>query len=108
MSAGTIWLVIVAIAVGSFVLRAAFILVPVLPRNLPPRLSLVLQMVPAAAFAALVAPAVFFDGESANFTLFSPAILAGVIALAVSWKWKNLALTIICGLVAYALLDVSL
>jgi branched-subunit amino acid transport protein len=108
MSTATIWLVIVVTAVGGFLLRAAFILVPVLPRNLPPRLSLVLQMVPAAAFAALVAPAVFFDGDGADLKLISPATLAGAIALAVSWKWKNLALSIICGLAAYALFDLFL
>lgn len=108
MSTVSIWLVIIAVAVGGFALRAAFILIPLLPRNMPPRLSLVLQMVPAAAFAALVAPAVFFDGEGAGLKLISPATLAGAIALVVSWKWKSLALSIICGLAAYALFDLFL
>lgn len=108
VSTASIWLVIGATAVGGFLLRAAFILVPLLPRNLPPRLSLVLQMVPAAAFAALVAPSVFFDGDGGEFRLLSPATVAGAIALLVSWRWKNLALSIVVGLAAYACVDLFL
>ncbi|MDN4517165.1 AzlD domain-containing protein [Mycolicibacterium austroafricanum] len=106
MSTATVWLIIAAVAIGGFVLRAVFILVPILPRNLPPRLNLVLQMVPAAAFAALVAPALFL--EEGRLQLISPATLAGAIALLVSFRWKNLALSIVCGLVAYGCLDILL
>ncbi|MDT5153658.1 MAG: hypothetical protein QOI01_5391 [Mycobacterium sp.] len=106
MSTTTIWLVISAIALGGLVLRAAFILVPLLPRNLPPTLSLVLEMVPAAAFAALVAPSLFLD--DGQFKMISPATLAGATALLVSLRWKSLALSIVCGLVAYACFDIVL
>ncbi|MET0699575.1 MAG: AzlD domain-containing protein [Mycobacterium sp.] len=106
MTTTTIWLIIGTIAVGGFVLRAAFILVPVLPRNLPPRLSLVLEMVPAAAFAALVAPSLFLDGG--QFRVISPSTLAGAVAILVSLRWKSLALSIVCGLIAYACFDLVL
>lgn len=108
MSTATIWLIIGVTALGGFVLRASFILIPVLPRKLPPRVSLVLDMVPAAAFAALVAPALFLDGDGDGvnaFALISPATVAGAIAMLVSWRFKSLALSIVCGLAAYALLD---
>jgi branched-subunit amino acid transport protein len=106
MSSAAIWFVIVAIALGGFALRAAFILVPFLPRDLPPRVSLVLEMVPAAAFAALVAPSIFRgDGQ---FELISPGTLAGATTLLVALRWKSLALSIVCGLVAYACFDVVL
>lgn len=107
MSATTIWLIIGATAVGGFVLRAAFILIPLLPRNLPPRLSLVLGMVPAAAFAALVAPAIFLDDDG-RLDVISPATLAGTIALLVALRWKSLAVSIACGLAAYACFDLFL
>jgi branched-subunit amino acid transport protein len=106
VSTATIWWIIAAIAVGGFALRAVFILIPILPRNLPPRLSLVLQMVPAAAFAALVAPSIFV--EEGQFRLISPATLAGAVALLVSFRWKNLALSIVVGLAAYACFDIVL
>ena len=103
MSAGTIWLIIAAIAVGGFALRGAFIMLPLLPRELPPRLRLLLGLVPAAAFAALVAPSVFLDGG--HLQLFAPAPLAGAVVLLVSSLRNNLALSIACGLGVYALLD---
>ncbi|OPX11615.1 hypothetical protein B1790_07485 [Mycobacterium sp. AT1] len=106
VSSPTIWLVIAAIAVGGFALRAAFILIPFLPRDLPPRVSLVLEMVPAAAFAALVAPAIFLD--DGQLKLLSPATLAGATALVVALRWKSLAVSIVAGLAAYALFDTVL
>ena len=101
-----IWSTIGAIAAGGFLLRAAFILVPLLPRDLPPRLRLMLEMVPAAAFAALVAPALFLD--DGRFTPISPGTLAGAVALLVSLRWRSLALSIVCGLVAYGCFDAVL
>lgn len=103
MSTATIWLVILVTAVGGFALRGAFILLPLLPRTLPPRLQLLLGLVPAAAFAALVAPSlVIVDGR---LQLWSPAALAGVVAILVSLWTKSLALSIALGLAAFGLLD---
>jgi branched-subunit amino acid transport protein len=99
-------LIIVTIAVGGFALRAAFILVPFLPRDLPPRVGLVLEMVPAAAFAALVAPSLFLD--EGHLKLLSPATLAGATAVLVSLRWKSLALSIVSGLIAYVCFDLFL
>ena len=101
-----VWVVIVAIAVGGFALRALFLLVPILPRDLPPRLDLVLGLVPAAAFAALLAPSIFLDGG--HLRLFSPASLAALVTVLVSLRWKNFAVSIVCGLVAYAAFDLLL
>ncbi|WP_197379316.1 AzlD domain-containing protein [Mycolicibacterium mengxianglii] len=106
MSQATIWLVVAAVAVGGFALRAAFIVVPLMPRDLPPRVELVLGLVPAAAFAALLAPSLFLD--DGHLRLISPASLAAGVALLVSFKWNSLALSIISGLASYALFDVFL
>jgi branched-subunit amino acid transport protein len=40
--------------------------------------------------------------------MISPATLAGATALLVSLRWKSLALSIVCGLVAYACFDIVL
>ncbi|AKS33816.1 AzlD domain-containing protein [Mycolicibacterium goodii] len=104
MSTTTIWWVILAIAIGGLILRGIFIVLPLLPRNLPPRLDLLLSLVPAAAFAALVAPAlILVDG---SVQVFSPATLAGITALALSLLTRSLALSILGGLLAYGVLDV--
>ncbi|MGV9797110.1 AzlD domain-containing protein [Mycobacterium sp. NPDC003449] len=106
MSSWQIWLVIAVTAVGGFALRGVFILLPILPRRLPARLRLLLGLVPAAAFSALVAPSlVVSDGR---LQLVSPSSLAGVVAVLVSLATKSLALSIVCGLAAYGLLDLVL
>lgn len=103
MSSWHIWLIIAVVAVGGFALRGVFILLPILPRRLPARLRLLLGLVPAAAFSALVAPSlVLVDGR---LQLLAPASLAGVVAVLVSFLTKSLALSIVCGLAAYGLLD---
>jgi branched-subunit amino acid transport protein len=100
------WAVIAAIAVGGFALRAVFLLVPLMPKELPPRLELVLGLVPAAAFSALLAPSLSLD--DGHLRLISPASLAAVVALLVSFRWKSFALSIVSGLTSYALFDVLL
>jgi branched-subunit amino acid transport protein len=104
MNTATIWWIIVAVAIGGLILRGIFIVVPLLPRNLSPRLQLLLSLVPAAAFAALVAPALALDDDG-QLQLISPASLAGAAALALSLLTKSLALSILGGLAAYGLLD---
>jgi branched-subunit amino acid transport protein len=102
-----IWVVIAAVAVGGFALRAVFLLLPLIPRDLPPRLELVLGLVPAAAFSALLAPSIFLD-DGGHLRLISPASLAAAVAVLVSLRWKNFALSIVCGLISYALFDLVL
>jgi branched-subunit amino acid transport protein len=102
-----IWVVIAATAVGGFALRAVFLLLPLIPRELPPRLDLLLGLVPAAAFSALLSPSIFLDDDG-HLQLFSPASLAAAVTVLVSLRWKNFALSIVCGLVSYVLFDLVL
>ncbi len=82
MSTPMIWLVILAVAVGGFALRAVFLLLPLIPRDLPQRLELVLGLVPAAAFSALLAPSIFLDDDG-HLQLLSPSSLAAAVAVLV-------------------------
>lgn len=105
MSSGMVWAVIAILALGGFALRAAFLLLP-LRSEVPPRLQFILDLVPAAALSALVAPALLLpDGD---FELLAPAPMAGLIALVVSLRYGNLALTMAAGLTAYLALDLVL
>lgn len=66
-------------------------------------MQFVLDLVPAAALSALVVPALL--RPEGNFDLVSPAPTAGLVALVVSLRYGNLALTMATGLVAYLLFD---
>lgn len=102
MSAGEVWLAIALIAAGGLALRGLFIVLPLIPSDPGPRLSLVLGLVPAAAFAALLGPLLLApDGE---VELISPSSLAGAAALAIAVRWGNLAASIVGGLCLYVAL----
>jgi branched-subunit amino acid transport protein len=48
-----------------------------------------------------------FVAEDGGVHPISPATLAGAVALLVSWRSKNLALSVVCGLVAYVGFDLA-
>lgn len=75
-------------------------------RDVPPRTQAVLAMIPPATLAALVAPPLL--RPEGSFAPFGPQALAGLVALAVAWRTRNLLATIIVGLLAVVLLELAL
>ena len=97
-----VWLMIGLVGIGSFITRASFFWMASRVTTVPESTRVWLRMVPPSAFAALVAPALFVaDG---TFNLVSPDVIAGVLAAAVAWKTRNIALTIVVGLGMFVLL----
>ncbi|GAB4580185.1 MAG: hypothetical protein Fur0022_29240 [Anaerolineales bacterium] len=69
--------------------------------KLPELVLRALQFVPPAVLSAIIFPAVFYpDGDQLKWGLDNPRILAVIIAGWVAWRWKNLLLTIVAGMVA--------
>lgn len=78
----TAWLVIVAGGIVTYVVRAGLLTFAHRARDLPPRVRDGLRMIPPAALAALVVPAVLRpDGP---LLLWHPRPLAGLLAAAVA------------------------
>lgn len=98
----TIWVAIVAIAVGSLATRALFLL-PRFAWEPSPRVSEALRMIPPAAFAALAVPALL--RPSGTLDLLSPGVVAGLLAAAVAWRTRSIAATLGVGLVAVLVLE---
>jgi len=86
----TLWLTLLGMAVVTFALRAAFL---VLPPGIetPPFLRRSLRYVPAAVLTAIWAPEVLVQNEQ---------LPAGAVAIAVAWRWRTTFATIIAGLLA--------
>ncbi len=100
------WWAIVAIGAGTFAVRASFLVLAEKVAAVPPAAQDALRMVPAAALAALVAPAVLRpDGD---WDPLGPRALAGLVALGVAWRTRSPAATIVVGLVAVVVLDLVL
>lgn len=98
-STATVWTVIVLAGVVTYSVRGSFLLVAGRLEALPELARLVLRMIPAAAISALVAPAVLRDGAG-ELALLGPRALAGVIALVVAVRFRNILLTIVTGLIS--------
>ncbi len=93
------FLLIAGMAVATMATR-----IPVLlwlsKRKLPEGLLRALRYVPPAVLAAIILPAVLLpDGKFALGWDNAP-LVAGVVAVLVSWRWRNLLLTVFAGMAA--------
>ncbi|MCJ7512987.1 MAG: AzlD domain-containing protein [Anaerolineales bacterium] len=103
MSQGGVWLVIVGGMLVTFLTRFSFI--GILPaERLPPVFRSGLRYVAPAVLAAIIAPALLLPDGSLNLSLGNYQLLAGLAALAVAVRFRNLWLTIAVGLAVFWLL----
>lgn len=104
MSTGvTVWVAIVVIGVLTFATRASFLLAAARMATVPDTTRELLRMIPPAALAGLAVPALLrYEG---TFALLGPRPIAGLLAVVVAWRTRNLLLTIVVGLVAIMLLE---
>jgi len=92
----TAWLTIVLASLGTFVLRASFLAFAGRLVDLPPGAQRVLRQIPPAVLAALVVPSLLRpDG---HLDPWQPELLAGVVAGLVSWRTRNVGLTLVVGM----------
>jgi branched-subunit amino acid transport protein len=94
----TAWIVIVVTGIVTFSIRSSFLLFADRFGEVSAGTREVLRMIPAAALAALVAPAVLrVDGQ---LQLLGPRPLAGVVALVVAYLTRSILWTIVVGILA--------
>jgi branched-subunit amino acid transport protein len=88
----TFWLTLAGMALVTYALRASFL---VLPPGIetPALVRRALRYVPAAVLTAICAPELVFAPGSEQLS-------AGVVAIAVAWRWRLTFVTILAGLVA--------
>jgi branched-subunit amino acid transport protein len=86
----TLWLTLLGMALVTFALRAAFLVLP--PGiEMPALLKRALLYVPPAVLTAIWAPEVLVQNEQ---------LPAGAVAVVVAWRWRMTFATIIAGLLA--------
>ncbi len=66
--------------------------------KLPDRVAQALKFVPPAVLAAIVVPDVFLRGNTLALTADNARLIAALVAVLVSWRTKNLLLTIVVGM----------
>lgn len=100
-----VWITIVVGGLATYSLRFAFLAAAERVHAVPPRVREALRMIPPAALAALVAPALLRPEDV--FDPWNVRLLAGLLALAVAWRTRNLLLTILVGLVGIIALQAA-
>ena len=100
----SIWLAIAGMTVMTFFQRASFLLLP--PQvQLPALLRRALRYVPAAVLTAIWAPELILQKGVLSIALSNERLLAGIVAIAVAWRFRMTFGTIIAGLAALHLFD---
>lgn len=92
-----LWLTIIACGVVTFLSRYAFIAVHgrVI---MPDWFTRALSFVPVAVLSAIIAPALMIQADVLNTTLLNPRLIAGLAAIMVAWRTKNVMVTIVVGM----------
>lgn len=98
-----VWLTIVLAGLGTFAMRASFLVFAHRLVDLPPVVQRILRQIPPAALAALVAPAVL--RPEGTLDLLNPRVAAAVLAAVVSWRTRSVVLTLGVGMGALVLLE---
>jgi len=104
MSTTSIWLLFLAIGLGTFLLRFVFIYL-FGKIEMPDWLRRALRFVPAAALAALVFPALTHPAGQLDLSLQNFRLLAGLGGAIIAWRTRNVLLTILIGMILLWLLE---
>jgi len=92
------WLAIALAAIGTFSMRAAFLVAAHRLADVPAPVQRVLRQIPPAALAAIVVPDLLRPRDHLDF--WTPELAAGVVAALVIWRTRSTALTLVVGMVA--------
>ena len=104
MNGISIWLLFLALALGTFSLRLSFIYL-FGKIEMPDWLRRALRFVPASVLAALVLPALTYPAGMLDLTLGNVRLLAGIGGALVAWRTKNVLWTIAVGMVLFWILQ---
>ncbi len=105
MSQGLLWGTIIIIGLLTLGIRLSFI-VFMGKMRVSSMAQQALRFVPIAVLSALIAPALFFSSGSLNVSLSNTRLIAGILAILVAWRTKNVLLTIFSGMACLLILQV--
>ena len=105
MSERLLWITIIIVGLLTLGIRLSF-MVFMSKMRVSPMAQQALRFVPVAVLSALIAPALFFPSGSLNVSLSNIRLIAGILAILVAWRTKNVLLTIFSGMACLLILQV--
>jgi len=100
----TIWLVIFACAVVTFLIRLSFIAI-FGKQEMPIWLHRSLRFVPPSVLSVIAIQEILFKGDSLFVSFSNTRLIAGVIAAIIAWRTRNALITILVGMIVLLLLQ---
>lgn len=107
MSQGWLWITFLIIGLLTFGIRLSFIGF-VGRAQIAPLLQRALRFVPVAVLSALIAPALFLSKNVLDLSFGNARLIAGLLAILVAWRTKNVLLTIAIGMACLLILQAVL
>ncbi len=98
-----VWTAIVLSGIGTFAMRASFLVAADRVARVPPKVQRLLRQIPPAALAALVVPTLVRPEGAVD--LLHPRFAAGAVAALVAWRTRSAALTLVVGMAALVALE---
>ncbi len=107
MAQGILWIVIIVSGLLTFAIRLSFIML--LDKiKISALMVQALRFVPLAVLAAIISPALFLPRGTLDISLSNARLIAGIVAILVAWRTKNVLLTIVVGMACLLLLQFML
>lgn len=98
LDATSLWLLMLVIGAGTFLIRFSFIWL--FGRGeISPGVQGILRFIPPSVLSAMILPSFVFPHHS-GFAIGNPRMWAGALAAIVAWRTKSMILTILTGMSA--------
>lgn len=97
-----IWLTMILAGIITFVIRVSFILLFGKIR-IPIRVQQALNLVPPAVFSAIIFPDMLLQNNQLAIHLNNGRMIAGMLAILVAWRTRNIILTVLIGMIVLTL-----
>lgn len=98
-----VWIAIVLSSAGTFGMRASFLAFADRLATVPPPVQRILRQIPPAALASIVVPALLRHGG--HVAIWQPRLAAGLVAAAIAWRTRNIAITLVAGMAVLMVLQ---
>lgn len=99
MAINQLWLTMILAGVVTYATRLSFILL-FGKWEIPVPLRRALRFVPPAVLTAIIFPELLLHEGSLDLSLGNARLLAGLLAILIAWRTKNVVLTILVGMVS--------
>ncbi len=103
----SLWLTMIVAGIITYIIRLSFILL-LEKIQIAERVQRALSLVPPAVFSAIIFPDLFLREGDLAINLGNGRLIAGLLAILVAWRTKNIVLTVLVGMIVLTVFQMFL